>query len=381
MKGDSGILPDRGEVMQRIPNPRILHFPPLIVRFREFPIPSTPPKPMMIGKSLSHYTITEQIGSGGMGVVYKAQDTRLNRPVALKFLPPELIRDAVAKERFMREAHTISALDHPNICTLFEIEETPQGQTFMAMAYYEGETLSAKIKRGPLKVEEAVKLLIQVCDGLSHAHAKGIVHRDIKPANIAVTKDGIVKILDFGLAKLATSSRLTRSGSTAGTASYMSPEQARGDNVDHRSDIWSLGVVLFEALTGTLPFKGEFEHAVVYSILNEQPSDLDRFCPDLPPSLQPIVTRALQKDPADRYQSVEEMANDLREAVSPTGTSTSLFTALPTLRRRVRSMAFWTLLAIAIVAGALYLIPLRSAPENRIVVLPFETSEENSVTS
>ena len=205
-----------------------------------------------------------------MGVVYKAEDTKLGRTVALKFLPPDLTRDAEAKERFVQEARAASALDHPNICNVHEIDETADGQTFIAMACYDGESLKAKIERGPLKLDEALDIATQIAQGLAKAHGQGIIHRDIKPANILITKDGLVKIVDFGLAKLA-GTKLTKTGKTLGTAQYMSPEQARGEQVDQRADIWSLGIVLYEMLTGKHAFPGEYEQATLYAIMNEEP--------------------------------------------------------------------------------------------------------------
>jgi serine/threonine protein kinase len=209
----------------------------------------------MIGQTISHYKILEKLGGGGMGVVYKAEDTKLKRLVALKFLPTELTHDEEAKVRFVHEAQAASALDHPNICNIHEIDETDDGRIFICMAYYEGETLKEKIERGPLPIDQTLDLTLQIAQGLAKAHEHGITHRDIKPANVMITKDGIAKIVDFGLAKLAGQSRLTQTGSTLGTMAYMSPEQARAEVVDHRTDIWALGVVLYEMLTGQLPFK------------------------------------------------------------------------------------------------------------------------------
>jgi serine/threonine protein kinase len=215
----------------------------------------------MLGQTISHYQILEKLGGGGMGVVYKAIDTRLNRTVALKFLPPDLTRDQEAIDRFINEAQAASALDHTNICTIHEIGETEEGQMFIVMAYYEGETLQQKRESSKLQVADAIDIVEQAARGLERAHEAGITHRDIKPSNLIITPRGEVKIIDFGLAKLAGQSRLTKSGSTPGTVAYMSPEQVQGKPVDHRTDIWSLGVVLYEMLHARLPFEGEGEAA------------------------------------------------------------------------------------------------------------------------
>jgi serine/threonine protein kinase len=228
----------------------------------------------MIGKTISHYKILEKLGEGGMGTVYKAEDTKLKRTVALKFLSPELTREPVAKRRFIHEAQAASALQHHNICTIHEIDETAEGQLFISMDCYDGQTLKEKIAGGSLAVDEALGLAVQVAAGLSKAHGAGMVHRDIKPANIMVTNDGIAKILDFGLAKLAGQTKVTKTGMTVGTIAYMSPEQARGEPADARSDIFSLGAVLYEMLTGELPFPGEHEAAVIYGIMNSDPKRL-----------------------------------------------------------------------------------------------------------
>jgi len=271
------------------------------------------------GTTISHYKIIEKIGAGGMGVVYKAEDTRLKRYVALKFLPPDLTHDSEAKERFTHEAQAASALDHNNICTVHEIDEKDDGQMFIAMACYEGETLRGKIKRSPLLMEEALDIAIQVAQGLLRAHEKGIVHRDIKPANIMITGDGVVKIMDFGLAKLAGQTRLTRAGTTVGTVAYMSPEQARGRETDHRADIWSLGVVLYEMLTGESPFRGEGDQATIYSILNEEPQPVASIRRDISGELENVVSRALTKNPESRYENMGNFLADLREAGGESG--------------------------------------------------------------
>jgi eukaryotic-like serine/threonine-protein kinase len=266
----------------------------------------------VIGKTVSHYRILEKLGEGGMGVVYKAEDTKLDRTVALKFLPSELTRDPEAKERFVQEAKAASALDHPNICNVHEIGETEDEQIFIAMACYEGETLRKKIERGAMALHEAIRVAIQVAEGLAKAQARGIVHRDIKPANVIVTDDGVAKILDFGLAKLAGQARLTRTSSTLGTVAYMSPEQARGDEVDSRTDIWSLGVVVYEMVTGQLPFRGEYEPALMYSILNDKPRLMSSLRSGVPHELERIVEKTLAKRPEERYESVTDLLVDLR---------------------------------------------------------------------
>jgi eukaryotic-like serine/threonine-protein kinase len=208
------------------------------------------------------------VSEGGMGVVYRARDTKLDRDVALKFLPPELTRDPEAKARFIHEARAASALDHPNICTIHAIDETPEGQMFLVMPAYEGIPLNKKIDQAPLPINEAIDIAIQIADGLQTAHEKGIVHRDIKSSNIFITSKGQVKVMDFGLARSAGMTQVTKTGTTVGTVPYMSPEQARGEKVDHRTDIWSLGVILYEMITGRMPFRSDYSEAIVYSIFH-----------------------------------------------------------------------------------------------------------------
>jgi serine/threonine protein kinase/tetratricopeptide (TPR) repeat protein len=271
----------------------------------------------MIGRTVSHYRIVGQLGSGGMGVVYEAEDTRLGRRVALKLLRPDIAPDTAAHARFLQEARAASALDHPNICTVYESGETDQGQAFLAMAHCAGESLDTRIARGPLAVSEAVDLAAQIGEGLAEAHAHAIVHRDIKPANVLLTQSGRVKIVDFGLALLAEGSAVTTgAGVAVGTLAYMSPEQARGETADARADLWALGVVLYEMLAGRRPFTGETAAAALYAILNTAPPPLDRLRADLPPGVSAIVNRALTKDLFRRYQHAEQMLADLHAAKS-----------------------------------------------------------------
>ena len=270
------------------------------------------PDPYQIkGTTISHYRVLEKLGVGGMGVVYRAEDTQLDRIAALKFLPPHLHADDQAKARFIAEAKAASALDHPNICTIYEIGETDTAQLFIAMACYDGQTLKEKINNGTLGLEETLEIAQQMARGLSKAHGGGIVHRDIKPANVIVTHDGVVKILDFGLAKRA-NLQLTRTGATMGTVAYMSPEQTRGEKVDARTDVWSLGVVLYEMLTGERPFKGDYDQAIVYSILNEDPASLRSIKVALPEALEHVVSMCLEKDRAVRYPSTADLLAEER---------------------------------------------------------------------
>jgi eukaryotic-like serine/threonine-protein kinase len=257
------------------------------------------------------YRIIQKIGEGGMGVVYKALDTKLDRPVALKFLPTEMTRDPASKKRFIQEAKAAAALSHPNITIVHEIGED-DGQTFIAMEYIEGQTLREKIEAGPLEIEEAVGIASQVAEGLKEAHDRGIIHRDIKPANIMLTKKKQAKIMDFGLAKLSWGADLTTPSMIMGTIAYMSPEQARGESVDEQTDIWSLGCVLYEMLTGQRPFRSAHNQAAIYSILNEEPEPILRLRKDLPEDAERILKTCLQKDPPDRYKDMEAFLSDLK---------------------------------------------------------------------
>lgn len=319
----------------------------------------------MIGQTISHYQILEKLGEGGMGVVYKAKDLKLERIVALKFLLPHLVKSDEEKQRFIREAQAASALDHANIGTIYEVEETEDGRMFIAMAYYEGETLAKRIDRGPLPLNDAVEVVVEIARGLARAHEAGIVHRDVKPANIMVTGRGEVKIVDFGLAKFAGAAKLTMSGMTMGTMGYLSPEQARGQEVDLRTDIWSLGVVLYEMISGGLPFKSDYPEAAVYSILNETPQPLTGLRTGIPMDLERIVNKAMAKQAGERYQHLDDMVVDLK-GLGKIGKfdSTNKRTQSTSRGKRV----LWSLSASFIVVAALVIgyINFESKPESDV---------------
>ncbi len=265
----------------------------------------------MVGQSISHYKIVAKLGEGGMGVVYKAEDTKLERTVALKFLAQHLLDDEEAKERFLREAKAAAALDHPNICTVYEIDEV-DGKTFIAMAFLEGESLEEHISRGPLSIKDTLDFARQTADGLQAAHTKGVLHRDIKPANILISPEGRATIMDFGLARLTEASRLTKFDTAMGTVAYMSPEQAQGMEVDSRTDIWALGCVIYEMVSGQRPFQGQYDQALLYEIVHEDPAALTGLRTGVPVELEFAVGKCLEKDADSRYQHASETAVDLR---------------------------------------------------------------------
>ncbi|MFQ5627918.1 MAG: protein kinase, partial [bacterium] len=265
----------------------------------------------MIGTIVAQYEILEKLGSGGMGIVYKALDSKLNRFVALKFLPQDLDVSKTDKERFLREAQSASALDHLNICTVYEIGETDEGQMFIAMAYYDGDTLKKIMANGPLSVKQSLDFALQIAHGLGKAHSQGIIHRDVKPANVIVTTEGIAKLLDFGLAK-SPDAALTRPGTILGTVSYMSPEQTQSQAIDHRTDIWSLGVVIYEMLTGVSPFKKNNEAATIYAIVYKEPEQITALRQDVPTDLQAIIEKCLAKNPDGRFQDIETLIKALQ---------------------------------------------------------------------
>jgi non-specific serine/threonine protein kinase len=338
----------------------------------------------MIGKSVSHYKILEKLGEGGMGVVYKAEDTKLDRLVALKFLPQHLSTSEDEKKRFIHEAKAASALDHPNICTVYEIDETKpvsgepgEGQMFIAMAYYAGETLKGKIESGPLPIDEAIEITRQITEGLARAHAKEIVHRDIKPANVMVVEDSLVKIVDFGLAKLRGRTQLTKEGSTLGTVAYMSPEQTQGIELDQRTDVWALGVVLYEMVTGKQPFQGDYDQAVMYSILNEEPEPMTGLRTGVPLELERIVGKSLAKEADERYQHMDEILVDLKSLqreIHSTQTKTKPGKTKTALRNRTYLLGSVAAFIILVLVAAFFFLPSKSVSEGRksVAVLFFD---------
>ncbi|MFQ5675145.1 MAG: protein kinase [bacterium] len=331
----------------------------------------------MIGQKISHYQILEELGSGGMGLVYKAKDLKLDRFVAIKFLNKELHSDSESRQRFINEAKTISSLDHPNIAVVHEIDEFDD-RIFISMGFYEGATLQQLLAEGPLPMEEIYSIAIQIANGLAEAHRSGVVHRDIKPGNIIVTKNGQVKILDFGLSKGVNLTLITREDTILGTAAYMSPEQIQGQQLDHRSDLFSFGILLYEMIAGERPFAGEFSAAVTYSIINDDPPSLSKKRPEVAEKLERIVLKALSKDEDKRYQSASEIVAEL-EALRAGRASERSRRATGKGRRPVRPLAFLigAVLAVALMAFLVFRSDRPSSPQSTaqktaIVVMPFE---------
>ncbi len=348
----------RAEPAGRLFDAMAASFPTAALEDKEDSSPFDP----LLGQRVGRYLISERIGGGGMGVLYRARDTRLEREVALKFLSPHLDLDPAAKDRFLVEARAAAVLDHPDICTVHEIGETDDGRLFIAMAYYDGETLKERIARGPLPVADAVTLATRLARALAAAHERGIVHRDVKPANVMLTRNGGVKLLDFGLAKV-TDVTLTRPGTTPGTTAYMSPEQVQGEPVDGRSDLWSLGVVLYEMLAGMRPFRGGADTVIVDGILHQEPEPVENTRPETPVPVARAVARLLQKDPTARYGSAEELVAELLgEVVPPPAPSVTLTPSSTPSRsgRQARQVAL--VIGVGGIIWAAALLPWKSGP-------------------
>ncbi len=334
----------------------------------------------MIDQILSHYKILAKLGQGGMGEVYLAEDTKLRRKVALKFLPSHFATDPEARARFEQEARAAAALNHPNICTIYEIGEA-EDKFFIAMEYVEGETLKKKVFSDQLSVNSVIEYAIQIAAGLQAAHEKGVIHRDIKSSNIMLTTKGQIKIMDFGLAKLPGSSLLTKEESTMGTVAYMSPEQARGRKVDHRTDLWSLGVVLYEMLAGDLPFRGDHPQVVIYSIINETPEPITSLQPDVPQEMEELLNKLLAKNPIARYQSASEVAGNLRPITKTRNlgfkTDTTIKTAASPHHKRLLRYGTVAVLLVALIAAGLRFFSQPPQTIDSLAVLPFTNLSPN----
>jgi len=342
-------------------------------------------------KQIGHYKILDKLGEGGMGVVYKAEDTKLKRTVALKFLPLDRLGTKEEKDRFVREAQAAAALNHPNIATIYSIDEE-EGHLFISMEYIQGESLKEKTASAPLKLKKVLDISAQTALGLQAAHEQGVVHRDIKSSNIMVTPKGQVKIMDFGLAKFSGSTLLTKAGTTLGTIAYMSPEQAQGEEVDLRTDIWAFGVVLYEMVTGQIPFQGDYDQAMIYSILNEEPEPLSALRSRVPLELERIVEKCLAKDAASRYQNANELPVDLKAIDISSGGSTSKITATrsmstlstmatpgPKKPSRFKRALKWTFAALVLLAAGFSVWRFWVSPLRELVHRLVINTDENLV--
>jgi serine/threonine protein kinase len=343
---------------------------------------------IVIGKAVSHYRILEKLGEGGMGEVYLAEDTSLERKVALKFLPPSLQQDVLAHKRFVREAKSAAAIDHPFICNIHEVSLTEDGRDFIVMEYVEGQTLKDRLDQDQVPIREALQIGSEVAQALEKAHNAGVVHRDLKPANIMLTPDGHPKVLDFGLAKRISrdeedlTSVLTREGTTLGTLAYMSPEQLRGGAVDTRSDIFSLGVILYEMLAGIHPFRTGTQAETVGGILSEHPSPLSRYLPSAPDLLQHTVDKMLAKKPGERYQTVHEIRTNLTKVMEEITSPTPLAGSEKKPTRWLPLGALLVVLVAIVMAVFFYQsgpAEVAEAPIDSIAVLPFTSLSDDEV--
>ncbi len=332
----------------------------------------------MTSKIVSHYEILDKLGEGGMGAVYKAEDLKLARTVALKFLPAGISSTPDDRTRLLTEARSAAALNHPGICSVFDILEH-DGEPFIVMEYVEGKTLRKEIEDGRLKIEDCIRYGLQIAEALNAAHRRGILHRDVKPENVMITADGRVKVMDFGLARRPGGTRVTREGAVLGTAAYMSPEQARGETVDARTDLWSFGVLLYELSTGKLPFASEYDQAVIYGILHETPKPPRELNADLPEPLERIIRRCMEKSPAGRYQTMEECLSDLRAIAAVQGAAGSP-PAVSGKKRRFPTLLAAIITGIAVLAVATIVFlprPKNAAEKSSIAVLPFRNLGDN----
>ncbi len=339
----------------------------------------------MTGRTISHYKVLEKLGQGAMGEVWKAEDLDLRRIVALKFLSREMLGEEDIKARLIREAQAAASLDHPSVCHVYGIHQE-NGETFLAMAYIDGPNLAEKIKERPLPLEEALDIAVQISEGLQEAHDQGVVHRDIKPSNVMLDRRGRVKIMDFGLAAVADRTRLTKSGTTLGTPAYMSPEQAQGQDVDRSTDIWALGVVLYEMLAGKHPFPGEYEQAIVYSIINEAPEPVTALRTGVPTQYDQVVSKALAKDAEERYATVADLLVDLRHLRSAATRSGDTKIASPPpkqMRRTNRKLQFalivQSVLLLALLGVGLILGPGSGDPHRQPQLLKFAVIPDDVV--